>query len=95
MNGRRYLTVTLFALLLAACASIGNPDGGRYDETPPKVLVSYPADKATNSDKKKISIAFDEYIKLENASEKVIVSPPQIEAPNIRADGKRVRNRPL
>lgn len=91
MNGRRYLTVTLFALLLAACASIGNPDGGRYDETPPKVLVSYPADKATNSDKKKISIAFDEYIKLENASEKVIVSPPQIEAPNIRADGKRVR----
>ena len=91
MNGRRYLTVTLFALLLAACASIGNPDGGRYDETPPKVLVSYPADKATNSDKKKISIAFDEYIKLENASEKVIVSHPQIEAPNIRADGKRVR----
>ena len=91
MNGRRYLTVTLFVLLLAACASIGNPDGGRYDETPPKVLVSYPADKATNSDKKKISIAFDEYIKLENASEKVIVSPPQIEAPNIRADGKRVR----
>ncbi len=91
MNGRRYLTVTLFALLLAACASIGNPDGGRYDETPPKVLVSYPADKATNSDKKKISIAFDEYIKLENASEKVIVSPPQIEAPNIRANGKRVR----
>lgn len=91
MNGRRYLTVTLFALLLAACASIGNPDGGRYDETPPKVLVSYPADKATNSDKKKISIAFDEYIKLENASEKVIVSPPQIETPNIRADGKRVR----
>ena len=55
------------------------------------MLVSYPADKATNSDKKKISIAFDEYIKLENASEKVIVSPPQIEAPNIRADGKRVR----
>ena len=91
MNGRRYLTVIFFALLLAACASIGNPDGGRYDETPPKVLVSYPADKATNSDKKKISISFDEYIKLENASEKVVVSPPQIETPNIRADGKRVR----
>lgn len=91
MNGRRYLTVIFFALLLAACASIGNPDGGRYDETPPKVLVSYPADKATNSNKKKISISFDEYIKLENASEKVIVSPPQIETPNIRADGKRVR----
>ena len=91
MNGRRYLTVIFFALLLAACASIGNPDGGRYDETPPKVLVSYPADKATNSNKKKISISFDEYIKLENASEKVVVSPPQIETPNIRADGKRVR----
>jgi len=91
MNGRRYLTVILFALMLAACASMGNPDGGRYDETPPKVLASYPADKSTKNNKKKISIAFNEYIKLENASEKVIVSPPQIEVPNIRADGKRVR----
>lgn len=78
-------------VLAAACASIGSPDGGRYDETPPKMVRSNPANKAVNSDKKRISILFDEYIKLENASEKVVVSPPQKEMPNIRADGKRVK----
>lgn len=80
-----------FILFLSACASIGNPDGGRYDETPPKVVLCTPTDRAINSDKKKISILFNEFIKLENANEKVIVSPPQIEAANIRADGKKVK----
>ena len=81
----------ILILLLAGCASLGAPDGGPYDETPPKVVQCTPSNKATNNDKKKISILFDEYIKMENASEKVVVSPPQIEMPNIRAVGKRVR----
>ena len=81
-----------FALLLmAACASIGAPDGGIYDEIPPKVVASYPADRSVNNAERKIRIRFDEYIKLENANEKVIVSPPQIEPANIRADGKSVK----
>ena len=87
----RFLLLPLLTLLLAACASIGSPDGGRYDEEPPKVLYCTPGDKSVGSDKKKISIWFDEYIKLENANEKVTISPPQMEAPNVRADGKRVR----
>ena len=78
-------------LLLAACASIGSPDGGPYDETPPRVVQCVPDNKSTNSDKRKISILFNEYIKIENASEKVVVSPPQVEMPNIRAVGKRVK----
>lgn len=81
-----------FALLLmAACASIGAPDGGIYDEIPPKVVACYPADRTVNNGERKIRIRFDEYIKLENANEKVIVSPPQIEPANIRADGKSVK----
>lgn len=80
--------LTLFAM---ACANIGSPDGGPYDETPPRVVSSNPANQATNANKKKIAILFNEYIKIENASEKVVVSPPQTEAPNIRAAGKQVR----
>ena len=34
---------------------------------------------------------FNEFVKLENANEKVIVSPPQIEPANVRADGKHVK----
>ncbi len=77
--------------VLVACASIGSPDGGPYDEDPPKLDVRLSPNNQTNFNKKKFSIWFDEYIKLENASEKVIVSPPQAEMPNIRAEGKRVR----
>ena len=78
-------------LLMAACASIGTPDGGIYDEIPPKVVASYPADRSVGINEKKMRIRFDEYIKLMNANEKVIVSPPQIEPANIRADGKSVK----
>ena len=81
----------LLCLFMAACASIGSPDGGPYDETPPKVVSSTPANQATNANQKKIQILFDEFIKIENASEKVIVSPPQEEMANVRADGKKVK----
>ena len=80
-----------FLLLLAGCASLGTPDGGPYDETPPKVVECSPLNKAKDNDKKKIRILFNEFIKMENASEKVVVSPPQIEMPNIRAEGKKVK----
>ena len=77
--------------LVCACASIGSPDGGPYDETPPRVVTSTPLNQATNAQEKKIQILFNEYIKIENASEKVIVSPPQEEMANVRAVGKKVK----
>lgn len=83
--------LTLATLTCIACASIGNPDGGRYDEEPPVVVQCFPKDKSTKNDKKKLSILFNEFVKLENANEKVVVSPPQIESANVRADGKRIK----
>ena len=71
--------------LLASCANIGSPDGGRYDVEPPRVIGSSPQNKSVNRTDRKINIRFNEYIKLENASEKVIISPPQQEVPNVRA----------
>ena len=88
----RHLAYTIVLMLtVMACASIGSPDGGRFDDTPPKVIGSNPGYRSVANDKKKISILFDEFIKLENANEKVIVSPPQIEPANIRAEGKKVK----
>jgi hypothetical protein len=77
-------------LVLYSCASIGSPDGGPYDETPPKVIRTSPAPFALNNKNKKISIEFDEFIKLENASEKVVISPPQLEQAEIKVSGKKV-----
>lgn len=83
--------IGMLVLLLAACASIGTPDGGRYDEEPPYVVKSNPGDRATGVTTKKIRINFNEYIKLDNASEKVVISPAQLEPANVRADGKQIR----
>ena len=87
----KHIFAGLMLLILAACASIDSPDGGIYDEIPPRVIATSPADRSIGNTARKIVIRFNEYIKLENANEKVIVSPPQIEPANIRADGKSVR----
>ena len=81
----------LAAFLLGSCARMGQPDGGWYDETPPRILGATPADKGTNVKNRKVSIFFDEFIQIENATEKVVVSPPQLETPEIVASGKRIR----
>lgn len=83
----------LYALLLVlpvACASIGSPDGGPYDEEPPVLVRSTPGINATGVDNGKVEIVFDENIKLQNAFEKVVVSPPQMQMPEIRYNGKKV-----
>lgn len=86
-----YIVVILAVVAgIVSCARMGNPDGGWYDETPPKVLGATPADRGTNVTSKNIRIQFDEFIKIENASENVIVSPPQLETPEIKASGKYI-----
>ena len=84
------LTLLLTAALLYACASVGSPDGGPYDETPPKFVRATPELNSTNNAHKKVNIEFDEFIKLEKASEKVIISPPQKEMAKVEATGKKV-----
>ena len=69
---------------------MGQPDGGWYDETPPRVIGSTPADRATHINQRKAYINFSEFIKIENATENVIVSPPQLEQPDIKAQGRRI-----
>ena len=78
-------------LMLASCAKMGQPDGGWFDETPPKVIGASPADKGVNVKQKKVNIYFDEYIKVDNPTEKVVVSPPQLEVPEIKASGKHIQ----
>ena len=87
---KKLLYICCIALAMVGCARMGQPDGGWYDDDPPKVLSATPADQATNVNSKKITILFDEYIKLTDATNKVIVSPPQLEVPDIKATGKKI-----
>lgn len=85
--------IFLYALLLVlpvACASIGSPDGGPYDEEPPVLVKSTPGINATGVKDGKIEILFNENVKLQKAFEKVVVSPPQMQMPEVRSNGKKV-----
>lgn len=79
-----------FLALAIGCASIGSPDGGPFDETPPVFLGSTPVNGAVEVKETKVTLDFDEYIKLEKASEKVVVSPPQTTQPVIKTNGKKI-----
>ena len=82
--------IPLSSFLLSSCARMGSPDGGWYDDDPPKVVRCEPKDQSVNVTTKKITIYFDEFIKLEDASNKVIISPPQLEMAEIKVAGKKV-----
>ena len=75
---------------VASCAKMGQPDGGWYDETPPRIVRTTPQDNGTGVSSRKISIHFDEYIQVDNPTEKVVISPPQIEQAEIKAAGKKI-----
>lgn len=91
MKWYRFFIFNFLLVILVGCASIGSPDGGAYDEEPPRLDVRQSPNNQTGFAKQKFSIWFDEFIKLDNPNEKVIVSPPQADVPNIRADGKRIQ----
>ncbi|MCF0219952.1 MAG: Ig-like domain-containing protein [Muribaculaceae bacterium] len=90
LSPMRLLLVVAAALLLVACATIGRPEGGARDVTPPQYVRSQPADGELNVNRKKINIFFDENVTLDNASQKVVVSPPQKNQPIISSNGRRV-----
>lgn len=84
------MSISIIAVILG-CAAVGSPDGGPYDETPPRFVGSTPSRGALNVNNKKLTLHFDEYIKIQNASEKVVVSPPQLEQPEIKVNGMKIQ----
>lgn len=90
MSLKEILLSLLVVAMLAACASMGTPDGGPFDEDPPVFVGGIPTPNATGVTDGKVVLEFDENIKLENAFEKVVISPPQFEQPQIKYSGKRI-----
>ena len=81
--------LSLLSLIgLLSCASVGSPGGGLYDETPPVLVRSEPVEAATAVRKQKITMRFNENIKLDKANEKMTISPPQVKAPTITSNAK-------
>lgn len=76
--------------MLVGCASMGTPDGGPFDEEPPVYLGGSPQQNELNVTERRFVLEFNENIRLQNAFEKVVISPPQYQQPQIKYSGKRV-----
>jgi 5-hydroxyisourate hydrolase-like protein (transthyretin family) len=87
----QFFLFAFYALvLLSSCAKEMAPTGGPKDIEPPKVRQSRPPFNTTNFDARKISITFNEFLDLKEASQKVIISPPLDKKPEIKLKGKTV-----
>jgi|TARA_R110000737_G_scaffold151521_1_gene180797 uncharacterized protein (DUF2141 family) len=72
--------IVLVLFLLSSCAQVGVLGGGAKDEFAPKPDMDkmVPKNATTSFNGKEIIIPFDEFIKLKNPSETIIVVPPNI-----------------
>ncbi|RNC92459.1 MAG: hypothetical protein ED555_05060 [Allomuricauda sp.] len=75
------------ALTLHQCAQRGTPSGGPKDVTPPVLLRTEPENLSINFKAEKIRLYFDEYIKLQDVQNQLIVSPPLKYIPEIKPQG--------
>lgn len=84
------IILSIVPIFLIHCARESRPTGGDRDTTAPQVLWEKPANKSTHINPKKIIIAFDEAIDLEQVQERCIISPRLDEFPDIRAKKKKL-----
>ena len=82
-----FLIVSM-AVFFCHCAQITSPSGGKKDEIAPRALKYSPQNEAVNFSARTITITFDEFFVLENASEQILISPILKSKPNFKAKGK-------
>lgn len=90
------LFFVLFLILLGStfrCANIQQPMGGPKDTIPPVLLNELPQNLKTNFSERKILLTFDEFIKLNNASKEVSISPEMDQLPQFKVKKKATGNR--
>jgi uncharacterized protein (DUF2141 family) len=87
----RRLLACLFLLFASIsfyqCARRGTPSGGIKDIIPPKLVSAEPANMTVNFKGNKIRLYFNEYIKLNDVQNQLIVSPPLKNTPIITPAG--------
>ncbi len=72
--------IVLILFFLSSCAQVGVLSGGPKDENAPQPILERmnPPNASVNYSGNTLTIPFDEYIKLNNPSENLIVVPPNI-----------------
>jgi hypothetical protein len=76
--------------ILVSCAQIVPLTGGDKDVQAPKAVESTPINGVTNFKETKIVVEFDEFIKLNNLSSQLIISPLMETPPEVLIKGKKL-----
>lgn len=91
---KKIILITIFAAALISlfpnCAKVVTPTGGPKDTIPPVLVNSIPKPNATNFSGKKLVLEFDEFLTLKDVQQKLLVSPPLNNRPQIKPKGKRI-----
>ncbi|HLG04213.1 MAG TPA: Ig-like domain-containing domain [Bacteroidia bacterium] len=86
----RKVLAALLPVFLAACAQVLTPDGGSKDVSPPVPVRYSPDSAATNFGGKRIVIRFNEYIRLNDLDNQLVVSPPLATKPRVDVRKKEI-----
>ena len=77
MRSFKTLLILIFLTgLIFSCAKRGTPTGGPKDTLPPLLINASPKNKSIKFKSREIILSFDEYIKLKDLDQQLIISPP-------------------
>lgn len=80
----------LFVGLLFSCAQRSALTGGDKDILPPEIKSTLPENQTLNFNSKEIVVEFNEFIRLSNLQNQLIVSPLMDEKPEVMIKGKKM-----
>src|SRR5258706_12014026 len=72
---KNFLFFLLFLLVLCQCARQSQPGGGPQDKEPPKLEISIPLTGQKNYKGKNIELIFDEFVKLKDPQDEIVITP--------------------
>ncbi len=82
--------IFILSAIIFSCATPVGPTGGEKDEIPPIVVEYEPQNYTVNFGGDEIIITFNEFIEVKEISQKLVVSPPMDDQPEIDTRGKSV-----
>ncbi|GAH16159.1 unnamed protein product [marine sediment metagenome] len=84
------ILISIILLSTINCARVGSPIGGKKDILAPEIIESTPNNYSKNFGSDKIEIELNEFVRLNNLQQKLVISPPLDEKPEIFVRGKSI-----
>ncbi|TDE08862.1 Ig-like domain-containing domain [Dyadobacter psychrotolerans] len=77
-------------LLFGRCAQQVSPTGGKKDSIPPNLIQSIPLNKTLNFKENRVELFFDEYVVVDNITQKLVITPEADNPYSYRLNGTSI-----